>query len=120
MIDCSKTKNYLSEKNRMTKAFESGFCKIRCEHCPLDKRNSGADVSCMELELKNPEKAVKIVQERSNAHPKETYLSEFLRHYPNVRMDEFGTPKGVCPHHLGLKEIPCENGCSACWNQSID
>lgn len=50
MIDCSKTKNYLSEKNRMTKAFESGFCKIRCEHCPLDKRNSGADVSCMESE----------------------------------------------------------------------
>ena len=69
---------------------------------------------------KNPEKAVKIVQEWSNAHPKETYLSEFLRYYPNVRMDEFGTPKGVCPHHLGLKDIPCKNGCSACWNQSID
>ena len=43
-----------------------------------------------------------------------------LRYYPNVRMDELGTPKDVCPHHLGLKDIPCKNGCSACWNQSID
>ena len=29
MIDCSKTENYYNEKARMTKAFESGFCKIR-------------------------------------------------------------------------------------------
>lgn len=38
MIDCSKTENYFAEKLRMTKAYESGFCRIRCEHCPLDKK----------------------------------------------------------------------------------
>lgn len=55
----------------------------------------------------------------TNGYDIELFAHEFLRYYPSVRMDEFGTPKGVCPHHLGLKDIPCKNGCSACWNQSI-
>lgn len=120
MIDRSKTKNYLSEKNRMTKSIENGACRIACINCPLSRYNNGKNMHCTVLELQHPEISVKIVQEWSNTHPKETYLFEFLRHYPNARMDEFGTPKGVCPHHLGLKDIPCKNGCSACWNQSID
>lgn len=120
MIDCSKAENYMAEKTRMTKAFESGICRIRCEHCPLDKRNNDTNSSCMELESKYPQKAIQIVQKWSNAHPTKTYLSEFLLHYPDVELDEFGTPKGVCPHHLGLKDIPCKNGCTECWNQSID
>lgn len=47
MIDCSKTEFYMTEKNRMTKAYESGVCRIRCENCPLDKVNNGKHVSCM-------------------------------------------------------------------------
>lgn len=77
-------------------------------------------IDCSKTENYYHEKAVKIVQEWSNAHPQETYLSEFLRYYPNVSLDEDGTPTRLCPHNLGLKDIPCENVCSACWNQSID
>lgn len=123
MNDCSKTEIYLSEKARMTKACESGFCRIRCENCPLDRRNSGADSSCMELELKHREIAVKIVQGWSNTHPKKTYLSEFLMRYPHAPLDEKGLPKGVCPYYLGLKDIEeCKKGCMRreCWNHIID
>lgn len=120
MIDCTKTEQYFAEKQRMVKLQTGEVCEISCEECPLSSMNNGAGIVCSDFETCYPEKAIAIIQKWSNAHPKETYLSEFLRYYPNVRMDEFGTPKGVCPHHLGLKDIPCKKGCSACWNQSID
>lgn len=122
MIDCSKTEIYLSEKARMTKASELGVCRIRCVDCPLWKENSNINISCMQLELKHPETAVKIVEEWSNEHPQRTYLTEFLRHYPNVELDESGVPKGICPRHLGLvNEDRCaeNNDCVKCWNQSV-
>lgn len=120
MIDCSKTENYFAEKLRMTKAYESGFCRIRCEHCPLDKKNSGEDVSCIQLELKHPERAVEIVQRWSDEHPPKTYLTELLKNYPNTPLDDDGAPKSLCPHALGLVEIDdCDGNCAECWNQII-
>lgn len=123
MIDCSKTENYFAEKLRMTKAYESGFCRIRCEHCPLDKKNSGEDVSCMQLELKHPERAVEIVQKWSNEHPPKPYLTDFLKHYPNVQLYDTGIPKGVCPYHLGLMnkdDRRKDRNCIECWNQTVE
>lgn len=120
MIDCSKTENYFAEKLRMTKAYESGFCRIRCEHCPLDKKNSGEDVSCIQLELKHPERAVEIVQRWSDEYPPKTYLTELLKNYPNTPLDDDGAPKSLCPHALGLVEIDdCDGNCAECWNQII-
>lgn len=120
MIDCSKTENYFAEKLRMTKAYESGFCRIRCEHCPLDKKNSGEDVSCIQLELKHPERAVEIVQRWSDEHPPKTYLTELLKNYPNTPLDDDGAPKSLYPHALGLVEIDdCDGNCAECWNQII-
>lgn len=123
MIDCSKIELYMTEKNRMTKAYESGFCRIRCEHCPLDKKNSGEDVSCMQLELKHPERAVEIVQKWSDEHPRRTYLSVLLTHFPKIELSDEGIPKWICPHTLGLDEIEdcdgTDNYCIECWNQTI-
>ena len=124
MIDCSKTENYFAEKLRMTKAYESGFCRIRCEHCPLDKKNSGEDVSCIQLELKHPERAVEIVQRWSDEHPPKTYLTELLKTFPNTQLNDSGTPKEMCPHELGLNEIEdcgkTDNACVKCWSQPIE
>lgn len=77
MIDCSKTEFYMTEKNRMTKAYESGVCRIRCENCPLDKVNNGKHVSCMQLELKYPKWAILIVQGWSNANPQKHTCQNF-------------------------------------------
>ena len=121
MNDCSKAEIYMLEKNRMTKASESGVCRLRCENCPLGKGNNGKGVSCMQLELKYPKWAIQIVQGWSNANPRKTYLSEFLRNYPKVKLNDAGVPDNICPHMLGLNDThDCWRSCIECWNQVID
>lgn len=123
MIDCSKTKDYFSEKRRMIKRAGIGVCRIKCEDCPLGITNNGMDVLCSEFETLYPEKAILIVQRWSDTHPRRTYLSEFLKHYPNVQLYDNGTPKGICPYHLGLmNKDDCrkDRNCVECWNQTVE
>lgn len=125
MINCSATKNYLSEKNRMTKSGENGSCNIACINCPLSRYNNGKNMFCTALESQHPETAVKIVQKWSNTHLKnKTYLSEFMNNYPDAILGEGGVPERICPRELGLNDIescaPGEDHCTECWNQIID
>lgn len=128
MIDCSKTKNYFAEKRRMTKKDKlyggAYICKIDCSSCPLSSLNNGTSdkISCSDFEALYPEKAIEIVQKWSDEHPQRTYLSEFLKNYPNVPLYVTGIPK-LCPYHLGLMSIDdCRNdrNCVNCWNQPIE
>lgn len=122
MIDCSKTKNYLSEQARMTKSSDVGVCRISCNHCPLSRFNNGEEMLCTELELTHPEKAIEIVQRWSDEHPQKTCLTELLKIFPNTPLNNDGTPKGICLHELGATSLDnCEvdNACAKCWNQSI-
>lgn len=121
MIDCSKTKNYLSEQARMTKSSDVGVCRISCNHCPLSRFNNDEEMLCTELELTHPEKAIEIVQKWSDEHPQKTFLTEFLKNYPNAELDCNGTPKRICPLALGLMDIDdCDDNCIKCWNQPIE
>ena len=121
MIDCSKTENYMHEKARMTKSVVNGVCHIRCTDCPLSRFNNNEKIVCSELELRHPEKAIAIVQKWSDEHPQRTYLSEFLKNYPNAKLDEDGTPHKLCPWHLGLISVnSCHNNCVRCWNQPVE
>lgn len=120
MIDCSKTENYMHEKARMTKSVVNGVCHIRCTDCPLSRFNNNEKIVCSELELFHSETAVQIVQRWSDEHPQRTYLTEFLKHYPNTLPDDDGTPKGVCLYALGLiNKDDCDNNCVKCWTQPI-
>ena len=127
MIDCSKTQNYFNEKLRMTKRTKNGLCKIKCSNCPLYSKNNGTfeGVSCTEVEMYYPEKAIEIVQKWSDEHPQRTYLSEFLKNYPNAELDH-GVPK-VCLKKLGAvsgcaktKKGDLYISCYSCWNQPIE
>ncbi|RGU82414.1 hypothetical protein DWW40_09890 [Ruminococcus bromii] len=121
MIDCNITKNYFSEKARMSKTTKSGTCKVVCEKCPLSSDNNGVGECCTDFEMLYPEEVIEVVQRWSDEHPQRTYLSEFLKHYPNVELYENGTPKGICPYHLGLmNRDDCDKGCVECWNQPIE
>lgn len=123
MIDCSKTANYLSERLRMTKRSKNKGCDIKCSECPLSYTNNGASefISCTTFEMHYPLQAISIVQRWSDEHPKRTYLSEFLKNYPNAKLDEDGTPHKLCPWHLGLISVnSCRNNCVRCWNQPIE
>lgn len=121
MIDCNITKNFLSEQAWMTKSSDVGVCRISCYHCPLSRFNNDEEMLCTELELRHPEKAIAIVQKWSDEHPQKTFLTEFLKNYPNAPLDDDRAPKGVCPHTLGLMDIDdCDDNCVKCWNQPIE
>lgn len=123
MIDCSRTENYFAEKKRMTKQHKDGICKLNCTDCPLSSENNGTGVSCLHFETFYPKEAITLVQKWSDEHPPKTYLSEFLKHYPNAPLGDGGTPTGICPYELGLMGADdCRNGfdCVKCWNQPIE
>lgn len=127
MIDCSKTENYFAEKRRMTKRRKiygnAYMCKLDCANCPLNRSNNGTNdkISCSDFEALYPEKAIAIVQKWSDEHPQKTYLSEFLKNYPNAQLRIDGTPKGVCPYYLGLmNKDDCRKTCIECWNQTVE
>lgn len=121
MIDCSRTENYFIEKSRMTKRQKNVICKLDCSDCPLSSSNNGTGISCTNLEMSYPEKAIAIVQKWSDEHPPKTYLSEFLKKYPNAPLVHDGTPE-ICLRKLGLTDIKtCRvGGCVECWNQPIE
>lgn len=123
MIDCSKTENYFAEKRRMTKKDKLGRCKLSCGECLLNNKNNGTseNLLCGAFEAIYPEKAISIIQKWSDEHPQRTYLTEFLKHYPNTLPDDDGTPKGVCLYALGLiNKDDCDNNCVKCWNQPVE
>lgn len=119
MIDCSITENYFAEKRRMTKKQKYKVCQLDCVDCPLFIKNNGTGVSCKSLEMFYPEKAIEIVQKWSDEHPPKTYLSEFLKHYPNTLLNDAGLPKDVCLYNLGLTDCKKDRNCVDCWNQPL-
>lgn len=121
MIDCTKTTNYFNEKLKMTKRTKNGLCEIKCGNCPLCSNNNGEGLSCTTLEMLYPEKAIEKVQRWSDEHPPKTYLSEYLKHYPNALLNADGIPKAVCPYDLGLmNKERCRKSCIECWNQPLE
>lgn len=122
MIDCTKTTNYFNEKLKMTKRTKNGLCEIKCGNCPLCSNNNGEGFSCPDFEMYYPEKAVKAVQRWSDEHPPKTFLTEYLKHYPNAPLRDNGTPN-FCPSRLGLMSIDdcrIDHNCVKCWNQPIE
>lgn len=128
MIDCNITKNYFNEKQRMTKKRKLNggayICELDCANCPLNSLNNGTNdkISCSEFEALYPEKAIAIVQKWSDEHPQRTYLSEFLKNYPNAPLEDDGAPE-ICLSSLGLTNYNgCKNGitCLECWNEPIE
>lgn len=122
MIDYSKTKNYLTELRRMTKQRKDGGCELNCVDCPLSRSNNDIGIPCSDFETIYPERAVAIVQKWSDEHSQKTYLSEFLKNYPNALLYDDGTPT-FCPYKLGLMgadDRRKDGNCVKCWNQLVE
>ena len=125
MIDCSKTKNYLKERKRMCH-------KNSCDVCPLSSFSNNTNKICRVFENCYPDKVMEIVQKWSDEHPQKTYLTEFLKSYPNAKLNSDGFPRDIVPCSLGLierKDI-CKNRCLYfydkgrpcydCWNTVVE
>ena len=85
---------YLKETKRMCDTVGD------CRECPL--KSSNTVIPCKLVrdnwELTNPEKIVAIVEKWAKENPKKTRQSEFLKMFPNAKLE-----KGViriCPQHI--------------------
>lgn len=120
MIDCTKTENYFAEKQRMTKQQKNGICKLDCTDCLLSiENNNNTGILCPYFEIRYPEKAIALIQKWSDEHSQKTYLSEFLKKYPNALLNDAVLPKDVCLYNLGLTDCRNDCNCVDCWNQPI-
>lgn len=61
---------------------------IDCDECELNKNKKYS--SCELFMMKEPEKAVEIIEEWSSEHPIKTRQSVFLERYPDTTKDENG------------------------------
>lgn len=101
-------------KSRMCNSFGSDSC----DGCKF-KMVKG-NMYCDTYIKRYPERAVEIVEEWLEEHPKETYLTQFLKYYPNALMNDDGTPE-VCVNDLGIKRNECiALNCIKCWNTPIE
>lgn len=122
-IDCKITENYFKERNRMVKTNDSGLCVISCQDCLLWKNNNGKNLVCTQFERKYPEIAIELIQKWSDEHQQMTNLDYLLKHFPNTKLDEDGTPSEVCPDSVGLPladGIICKGNavdCKKCWSR---
>ena len=118
---------YFKLKARMTNADECGECQSSCNDCKLSARNNGKDLYCTGLEFKHPEKAVEIVEKWAAEHPVKTRQSEFLKIFPNAKLNEDGELL-ILPCHIYFRYTPEEGcdgtGCTKCkkeyWLEEVE
>lgn len=106
--------------------------KTNCQCCGFYNRNAGC--IAISIEEADAERAVRIVQTWSDRNPPKTFLTEFLKHYPNAKINSDGFPSDIVPCNLGLIERKgiCKNRCLYyydydnvrpcynCWNTPIE
>ena len=118
MTDCNKTENYLETRKRMCTSFG------HCSSCPACVKPNYDCLLNFSTEGYSHKKAIEIVQQWSNEHPKKRIVDEFLEKYPNSNL----APTSLCPFELlGIRKeckYYCEdrqwNVCEECWNLPID
>ena len=120
-IDCNITENYFKEKARMVRISAEGYCVIGCQNCPLSELNNKQGLTCRQMEILHPTKAIAIVQKWSDEHPVKTIKDDFLEKHPNAPKAATGTPL-ACAWRAGyfLDEDGCLSGrCTECWNRPL-
>lgn len=112
---------FLQERARMCNSFSPD-----CEGCRMDEEKPVMS-ECYRWMFENPERAVKIVEEWSAAHPSKTRQDEFLKQWPNAQV-EFGVLE-ICPRSVmgpnGWRKDGCGGvQCVTCrrefWMQEVE
>lgn len=121
MSDCSRTENFIKEKERLCRYYIDAGCRF----CVLDRNIPG--LSCSDFIAQYPKKAIEVVQRWSNETPPKTLLTEFLKHYPKTKLNSDGYPN-IAPCELGIvnlkDECKCRGVacfyCEECWNTLLN
>jgi len=109
---------FIKERDRMCRTYDD------CKGCPLEV---GDD--CTDFPNGSPERAAEIVEHWSKTHKGKTRQSEFLKLYPDAKLNEEGVMI-ILPCQIDKKFFKgCENciyedadgGCErAYWSEEID
>lgn len=109
---------YIKEAKRLCKS--RSLCNSVSGKCPLLDENgrctATADICAADI-IEKTEKAVQIVEQWSKDNPIKTRQSEFLKMFPNARINEGDGILCVYPCDIeGVKRIGCINGkgCNDC------
>jgi hypothetical protein len=114
---------FLQGRARMCNSFSPD-----CEGCRVDEAKPVMSECCLWM-FENPEKAVKVVEEWSAAHPRKTRQSVFLGNYPCARIDSqsvlYACPAdvygdNVCPKKKDAAPIICYDCRREFWMQEVE
>lgn len=97
---------FLQERSRMCNSLSPG-----CEGCRMNEEKPVTS-GCYRWMLENPERAVKIVEEWSVAHPRKTRKSVFLEQYPEALVFDGGT-LSACPVLFSSEYRNAYGGCAS-------
>lgn len=106
---------FLKEKERMCRSYN---CES-CVKCPCEDINNGFYMTCEDLEIKNPEEFVAIIEKWSVEHPVKTRQSELLKMFPGTRINLDGVID-IDPCFFDKKiEHHCEkyDSCDDCYKE---
>ena len=123
----------MDEKAKLIKDY-ARMCKIKigidCDECELNKNKKYS--SCELFMMKEPEKAVEIIEKWSDEHPVKTRQSVFLERYPDTAKDENGVID-IAPcviersRFMKIGESTCNTPkklCGQCrheyWNEEVE
>lgn len=98
---------FLQERARMCNSFSPD-----CEGCRVEEEKPVMSECCLWM-FENPERAVKIVEEWSAAHPRKTRQSVFLEQWPEAEIDNCGYLR-ICPKRISAD---CRNRYGSCANR---
>ena len=101
---------FIKEKKRMCNSYS------KCVGCPVD---CDTKTDCEYYLTVNPEQYVKIVEKWSSEHPVKTRQSEFLKIFPNAKLDDNGTIS-ICPLYIEPRiqnELCSATSCYKCRNK---
>lgn len=121
MADCSKTKVFFEELDRMCNTV-NGYGEV--EDCVFYKPHYGC-CGYMHWLPDGVEKAVTVLQKWSDEHPKKTRQSEFIKMFPNAQMER--RHLAFCPK-LFNNTLKCRKdgsgGCRVCiekyWSEEVE
>lgn len=115
---------FLQERGRMCNSFSPD-----CEGCRVDEEKPVIS-ECYRWMFENPERAVKIVEEWSAAHPRKTRQSVFLEQYPEARIGDDGVlpiyPCSISASHRNARGncVTMGHKCPDCrrefWMQEVE
>lgn len=112
MADCSKTEIFLKEWARMYRS-----CTRDVDDC----------TQCLMYDIErvwdNIDEAIKMTQQWSDEHPIKTRQSEFLKIFPNAKINNYGT-LAICPVMIDTTINCDQKNCYNCekeyWNTEVE